>query len=123
MNYAAIRLLELGGKRRLPNKTPERDVVSSILEYLAYHPKIAWTKRMNTGATKVQTRFIRFGFVGCADIIGQLKDGRFLAIECKSSKGVLTVPQQDFLDLVKRSNGVSGLARRIEDVTRLLADA
>jgi len=123
MTYASLRLSELGGKKRQPNRTPERDVVNVTLEYLAYHPKVAWAKRMNTGALKVQARFIRFGFVGCADIIGQLKDGRFLAIECKSSEGRITVAQQQFLELVKRSNGVACVARRLEDVILMLEGA
>ena len=41
---------------------------------------------MNSGAAKVGNRFIRFGFVGCPDVIGQLKDGRFIGVEVKAPK-------------------------------------
>lgn len=88
---------------------------------LQYHPRVAWSHRMNTGATKFQERVVRFGFPGCPDILGQLKDGRLLAIECKSERGRATLEQRGFLDLVRRHGGVAGIVRSIDDAQGLLA--
>lgn len=101
-------------------RVSEADVLVSVFAYLRMHPKVAWIKRVNTGATKIEGRFMRFGFLGCSDIIGQLKDGRFLAVECKSSVGKPTEPQTDFLELVRSTGGLAGIARSIDDAEKLL---
>lgn len=103
--------------RQAKSRTPEAIVLSSVLHYLRARRGIAWVMRVNTGAAKLDgARFMRFGVKGCADIIGQMQDGRFLAIECKSADGRLTVEQAAFLDRVKRHGGVAGVARSIDDV-------
>lgn len=102
-------------------RVKESTVLASIMRYVRVHPRVAWARRMNSGAVKMHgARFMRFGFVGCSDIIGQLKDGRFLAIECKGSDGRLTDEQEVFLDRVRRHNGVAGMAKSIDDVMALL---
>jgi hypothetical protein len=102
----------------------ESTILEAVLRLVRVHPKVAWVRRMNTGAVQMRgVRFMRFGFVGCSDLIGQLKDGRFLAIEIKAPAGRLTVEQAEFLDRVKRHFGVSGVARSIDDAMKLLADA
>ena len=106
---------------RIP--TPEGGVVKAVLELLTCHQKVAWAQRMNTGALKTKDRFVRFGFRGCADIIGQLKDGRFLAIECKSHRGLLTDEQEAFLERVRKYGGISGLARSVDDAQAILGAA
>lgn len=116
-------------KRRLYKGKPhiaEADVLSSVLEYLAYCHAVAWAHRINTGKFKVNdragTRWVQSGFVGCADIIGQLTDGRFLAIECKSVSGKLTNEQQVFLDVVNNAHGVGFVARSVDDVVRIFRE-
>jgi hypothetical protein len=59
---------------------------------------------------------VRYGFPGCADILGQMADGRFLAIEVKAARGQATEAQVAFLLQVRRAGGVAILARSIEDV-------
>ena len=59
----------------------ESDVLRGCLDYLKM--KNIFCYRNNSGATKVGSRFIRFGYKGSSDIIGILPDGRFLAVECK----------------------------------------
>ena len=54
---------------------------------LRNHPAVAWCERQNTGAVKVDGRFIRYGWRGCSDLLGMLKDGRLLAVEVKAPKG------------------------------------
>ncbi len=94
----------------------EREVMASILEWLPYCPKVAWFARVNNGAYKVGDRFVRFGFTGCSDIIGQLRDGRFLAIEVKKPGGELSTDQVEFLGKVDRHRGVAFVAHSLEDV-------
>jgi hypothetical protein len=98
----------------------EADVLKSVLEYLKLRGILAW--RMNTGAgvlvdgARHASRFVRFGFPGCADILGVLDDGRFLAIEVKSDTGRASKEQLIFLAEVAKRGGVAFIARGIEDV-------
>jgi len=115
-------------------KHKEGDTVTAILQFLALHHIPAW--HMRTGATKIGGRFIRFGAVGMADIIGMLPrhamlrfrplpvreiaEGVFLAIEVKSAKGIVTPAQQSFLDQINAAGGRAFVARSVDDVAREL---
>lgn len=101
----------------------ESQILSAIIEHLKYHYLVAWAERMNTGAVVNGKRFVRFGFKGCSDVIGQLKDGRFLAIEVKSPTGRPSAEQLAFLDRVNSAGGVAFLARSVDDVTEGLFNA
>ncbi|MBP8283312.1 MAG: VRR-NUC domain-containing protein [Chromatiaceae bacterium] len=103
----------------------EHQIQAAILRYLAVSPRVAWAERMNTGAIKIpapggKDRFVRFGFPGCSDILGQLTDGRLLAIEVKSHTGRASEAQAAFLDLVATHGGVAVLARSLDDLTPFL---
>src|SRR3990167_5063037 len=115
-------------------KPREQDTVAAILQLLHAHRIPAW--RINTGATKIGGRFIRFGAVGMSDIIGilprhamlrfrplpvrQIEEGLFLAIEVKSAKGSVTLEQKAFLQLVIGAGGKAFVARTVNDVAREL---
>jgi VRR-NUC domain len=108
----------------------EAQTQQSILRYLAIAPRVAWAHRFNTGAHVVigqaadgkQTRrFLRYAFPGCPDVLGQLRDGRFLAIEVKTKTGKATPEQEAFLALVAANGGVAVLARSVDDVVAALA--
>jgi len=111
---------------RLRRQEPlEHTVQDAILRYLAMDRRVAWAQRINTGAHTAESvnaagktvrRFVRYGFPGCSDILGQMADGRFLAIEVKSKTGTLSLLQRDFLREVAAAGGVAILARCIEDV-------
>ncbi len=112
-------------KRRKPNRHIEHDTQTAVLAYLRLHPLVAWAERFNTGAVKLtdrhgKQRFVRFAFTGCSDILGQMKDGRLLAIEIKSPTGRLSAAQRAFLDLVRDNHGVAGVVRSVDDVDRVL---
>lgn len=92
----------------------ETDLVRACLSYLNAVGIPSW--RMNTGATKIGDRFIRFGSKGLPDIIGILPGGRFLAIECKVKKRKPTVEQEAFIGLVNESGGLAIVARSVDDV-------
>ncbi len=92
----------------------EKELQNEILHYLQKAGIFAW--RQNTGAFKIDSRYIRVGFSGMADIIGILPDGRFLAIEVKGPKGKLTEYQKMFLREIQANKGVAIIARSIVDV-------
>lgn len=102
--------------------TPEASVLAEVLQTLQGSAKVAWARRMNSGAAMVGDRFIRFGFKGCPDILGQLRDGRLLAVECKSKRGRLEPEQEQFLSLVQQAGGVAIVARNCNDVLKGLGD-
>jgi hypothetical protein len=109
-------------KQRATPAPLERDVLPAVLEALRLHPRVAWCHRFNTGAMEVDGRNVRFAFAGCSDILGQLKDGRFLAVEVKRPSGMPTTAQVEFLGLVERSGGVAFVARGADDVFAVLND-
>jgi len=110
---------------------PESDIQAAVLKYLVVTPLVAWAQRFNTGAHVIESRkanggksrrFVHYAFPGCSDILGQLADGRFLAVECKSRRGRLTAEQATFLETVNRAGGLGIVARCVEDVQDELFD-
>lgn len=108
------------GPQRARGK-PEQGVLNSVLSLLRVHRKVAWAQRMNSGAYKTPDgRFIRFGFPGCPDIIGQMRDGRILMIECKSDDGRVTEDQRAVLAKVRQHGGCAGVARNVDDALAIV---
>lgn len=102
--------------------TPESAVLAAVLKALALHPRVAWAHRMNVGAFRnPQGQYVRVGFAGCSDIIGQTVDGRFLAVEVKRPGGKPTAEQIAFLGRVSRAGGVAFVAWSVDDVARGLS--
>lgn len=120
------KLIELAPKRERAAPKPtegakEADVLSAVLALLHLHPSVGWCRRMNVGAVEAGDRYIKFGFVGCSDIIGQMKDGRFLAIEVKREKGgKASDAQLKFIYAVQKYGGVAGVAHSVDDALRIL---
>jgi hypothetical protein len=54
------------------NTKPEAGALREVLQALNAHPDVAWVERMNSGAAKIGNRFVRFGWKGCPDVLGQL---------------------------------------------------
>ncbi len=65
-------------------------------------------------------RFVRFGWPGCPDVLGQLKDGRLLGVDLKAAKGKLRPEQSLFLERIRAAGGVAFMARDCRDVERQL---
>ena len=108
-----------------PNAAPlEREVLRAVWAYLSHHPKVAWVTRVNSGGTyfddgKGGSQFMRFNYKrGISDIIGQMRDGRFLACECKREGVALQDHQREFLNEVRAANGVAFVARSVEDCVK-----
>ena len=109
-----------------PLAPTEHQVQTACLQYLAVCPQVAWAERINTGAVKIpvpggKDRFVRYGFPGCSDILGQMKDGRVLAIEVKSAAGRATAAQDAFLERVATYGGVAGVVRSVACLERVIA--
>lgn len=112
--------------RLKPPEPKEADVLRGVLQALAMHPKVAWAHRFNTAAGKLvrksgHSQWIRFGFPGCPDVLGQLRDGRLLAVETKRPSGQATPEQLAFLECVRSNGGVAIVARSVSELLEALA--
>jgi hypothetical protein len=117
-------MLDLFGADTAPTKRtndrPEAAALVEVLKALRTHPAVAWAERQNSGAVRVGGRFVRFGWVGCPDVLGQLKDGRLLGAEVKAAKGRASPEQVAFLERINQAGGVAFVARDLRDVLREL---
>ena len=102
------------------NRRPEAAALVEVLKALRTHPAVAWCERMNTGAATVEGCFIRFGFKGCPDVLGQMRDGRLLGVEVKAPAGRLRPEQALFLERIRCAGGVAFVARDCRDVREQL---
>lgn len=102
------------------NDHKEAAALVEVLKALNAHPAVVWCERMNTGAARIGARFVRFGFRGCPDVLGQLRDGRLLGVEVKGPTGRLRPEQAFFLERVRAAGGVAFMARDCRDVLREL---
>lgn len=102
------------------NKREESQLVNMAIRWLYLQGCYVW--RNNTGAFKAQgsNRYIAFGLKGSADIIGMVgtgpNRGRFIAVECKSTKGRIKPEQKLFRDRVLAKGGFYILARSLDDL-------
>ncbi len=99
----------------------ESDLVKRIRVALSKIGVKNW--RNNVGV--LQDKFgnhIRYGLCnGSSDIIGIAPDGRFVAIEVKLPNGKIRPEQQNFIDQVRKSGGIAGVARSEEDAIALFS--
>lgn len=93
------------------------DSQKDILNFILKHPKVhdAWI----TTQGRLKGKY-RIGKTGLPDIIGYLKDGRFLAIEKKQKGENISDGQSQFLKDLLANNGVGGIAITIEDAREIL---
>ena len=100
----------------------EHAIQNQIRHYLEWTG--ARVERLNSGAVRAEyggrTRFVRFTFPGCPDLVALLKDGRTLWIECKKPGGKLSGPQAKFKDDCVRRGVPHLVATSVEDVRRYL---
>ena len=111
-----------GLEQQTPRKydRPEAAALVEVLKALNTHAAVAWCERMNSGAARMGGRFVRFGFKGCPDVLGQLRDGRLLGVEVKAQAGRLRPEQAVFLERIRGAGGVAFVARDLRDVLREL---
>ena len=95
---------------------PESRVLRACLDYLRLRGHFVF--RVNCGAFKTDRGgyFKSTDIPGVSDIIGIAKDGRGLAVECKSDKGKLSELQKAFGEKYREAGGVFIVARSVEDL-------
>jgi hypothetical protein len=108
-----------GNKKDGPS---EANILNECLLALSGAGCLVW--RNNTGQLPDKTgRPIKFGLcIGSSDIIGVARDGRFIAIECKTAIGQPTDAQIRFLNRVTWAGGRAGIARSAEDAVKIAVD-
>ena len=97
----------------------EKDVQKACLDYLA--ARGIFNYRNNTGSFQDRGTgaWYRFGAVGSPDIIAVVK-GRYIAIECKGTKGKQSDVQKDFEDRLVRAGGFYILVRSLDELIESL---
>ena len=110
----------------------ERDIQSAILLALSHGPTrllrvnagVAWQgtviERTPQRLVLARPYAIRLAAPGVSDLIGWTEGGRFAAIEVKGPRGRVTDEHAAFLELVRRSGGLAGVARSVEEATAIL---
>ena len=109
----------------------EKDIQKAVQDYLWIHPKVAKVIRINRGAMtaeytskrtgQTKRRYIEFNDAeGHSDVYGWLKGGRAFFIEIKRPKKQPTEKQANFLVEAWDTGCLAGVARSIEDASRIL---
>jgi hypothetical protein len=78
--------------------------------------------RNNTGVAERDGRVVKYGLcVGSSDLIGlRRRDGKFIAIEVKAPSGRVSPEQEMFIQRIRASGGLAGVARTVEDALAIL---
>ena len=100
-------------------KETENDILETICSYLAWKKEFFF--RVNNIPVKVDgvyRRMPKWSKLGVADVI-LVKDGKFIGLECKTSKGKLSSAQIQFRDDVRKANGLYYEIRSIEDLQKV----
>lgn len=125
LRHRRQRGVEVKIMRELMPKPKEKDIQRAILDYLALFPLKVFAWRANTGAMKVDRRFVRFNIQGAADITGVLVGGRRLEIEVKrpgwkpamsGRRAEKEMPQRVFGECIKNLGGVYIVATSVDDL-------
>lgn len=109
----------------------EQEILTAGIKQLL--PHCLWLARINGGSRRVRGggvlknyRLYRPEVSGedkscrLPDVIGQLRDGRLIAIEFKNPGGTVTDEQARFLGLVRRGGGVVGVCYDADDVDEIV---
>ncbi len=98
----------------------ETDIQSETLEALTYHPFVAWMRRYNS-ADVATTRGGKYRRIRCVraapgiefvqlDLMGQLRDGRILAVEMKTPKSKKDKTYEEQCEEIRRIRANKGIA-------------
>jgi len=102
---------------------PESSIEHLILNYLATSGAGFFWKNVTGGyfdGQRFRKQASPFAINGVSDIIGILKDGRFVALEVKTAKGRTSQAQDAFLSKARSLHAVCGVVRSPEDAFRVL---
>lgn len=114
----------------VPDDPLESERQAGIINYLTIEPRVKFFIRVNGGGRSIKGGFVWFYRLwigrreqkgrGVPDIIGQLRDGRFFALEVKRPDEKPTPEQAEFLEMVADAGGVSGVVSNWLDARKLL---
>ena len=102
----------------------ETEIQALILKALTYHPAVVWIRRYNS-ATIPTARGGKWRQIQChratkgieykqLDLMGQLRDGRLLAVEVKFPGKKSDDHQQREIDTINRFGGIAFWADSVE---------
>jgi len=102
----------------------EKVIENLLLEWLNYQRGCFAWKNNSMGVydpikKTFRTNKNKYVHNGVSDILGIYK-GRLLAVEVKTSKGVVSRAQQIFIDRVIKEGGIAGVARSLQDLEKLI---
>lgn len=110
----------------------ESERQAGIVRYLQLEKRVRFFIRINGGGRSIGQSFVWFYklFIGnveqkgkvVPDIIGQLRDGRFFALEVKRPGELPTNEQAEFLRMVEKCGGVSGVANNWQQAKAILCE-
>lgn len=102
--------------------------ILAALNQLQALGRVVWYARFNTAAGRLQygdsrgaSQWIKFGFKGCPDVLGQLPGGKLLCIEVKSPSGKVTGDQAAFIEKAGHHGALAFVARSVSDVLEHIA--
>ena len=103
---------------------PEKVIEQHILMWLRSKGVFCW-KNVTGGYFDPKIKRFRkqsspYAINGSSDILGILRDGRFLAIECKSKYGKATPDQLMFIERINFAGGLAFVAKSLEEVKEKL---
>ena len=103
--------------------TLEKGIENAILRFLKSIGVFCW-KNQSVGIFDPVKKIYRKSnntahIKGVSDILGVV-EGRFLAIEVKSAKGVVSPEQRVFLARINQEGGIAFVARNVDQVAREL---
>lgn len=102
--------------------TPESVLVHDILATFGARPGIRLFRNNSGMFPKAGGGMVRTGLCpGASDLIGW-KNGRFVALECKSARGRATVEQQAFITAVIAAGGIGAVVRSVEEARVALGE-
>ena len=108
-------------KTRRPRQHQETDLIRECLRWCVAHGIFAW--RNNSGTLWSGNRPISYGLPGSGDILGCLSDGRFLAVECKSSTGKQSDAQKRFQEKIEAHGGLYLLIWSLQELEEKLNES
>lgn len=93
---------------------PEKDIRDCVYEYLTKRGYFVWRDRQASHRAKN----IFNENLGCPDILGMTKQGRFMGIEIKKKNGTLSIQQHNFLEKIKENGGIALVVTELDDLRK-----
>lgn len=92
-------------------------LLQSIMSTLYYDARVGWLVRQNTGTflSLDGKRKVRCGWKGQLDLLGQLANGRMLAIEGKTGKAQPSKEQRATMETINRHGGLAFVAHSADE--------